>query len=501
MASRKRKTKAAKFPQYVHEEELEEEKVYTTEDAKKKIGEFLGKYGRIIALGVAAIVIVFFGINFLLNMNATLRVSVYDVEDNPLEDNMVKIFNESGRIIAEDSGLKSYTFELPKGRYEIRVYAVGYKTEVKKIMLDSDKSVSFSLVKNMKLYLDGMEIPQRLYLGQTFDMNVIIRNEETISVSAILVFDDLLSKFNCDKTTIVAEPASTKKYSLKCSVPEDLQLNNNCESKNTSVRLMYLKQKQNAKFEICKVPEITLSDVSFSVEPVSKPKDRRDLIIRNNSRFPAEHIKLSIEITSASKNAPQDVLRWISFSNAEGANKRVRNIDVMEARSRIEEPIEVEIPVTAKAEVIYGNIILEAPFLEKPLKSKLTITVRGEAEVSLSANISPLRVKVYERDGKIEEKVIDVTVRNTGDLTVNNISIKIKNEGECSSEWLTNLTTPLIEELKRGESKKVSFIATTPESAEKGDVMRCILEITYKYPLPPYDTKVEEIGFVEIVRG
>jgi hypothetical protein len=46
----------------------------------------------------------------------------------------------------------------------------------------------------------------------------------------------------------------------------------------------------------------------------------------------------------------------------------------------------------------------------------------------------------------------------------------------------------------------IVFIASAPRDAQKNDVMRCILNLSYENPLPPNDIKEQNIGLVEITK-
>ncbi|MCD6478647.1 MAG: hypothetical protein J7L44_02045, partial [Candidatus Diapherotrites archaeon] len=278
-----------------------------------------------------------------------------------------------------------------------------------------------------------------------------------------------------------------------------LSLKHNCEQKKAIARIRYLKAKKEKTFELCKTPNISLSDISFSVDPVARPKQRKDVVIKNRSAFAVENMQISIEITSAEENNKEEVANWFSFSNA-AEPKNVRSVAMIGAKETIREPLEVTVPIWAKAETIYGNIVVNAPFLKEPKKAKLTLVITKTPRVELKASISSSKVNIYSKEGIPQEITVKVAVINNSDLAVENIDIEIENRDECSHDWLRPLDTLSIARIEPKKSASIALIASAPKDAQKNDVMRCILKLSYENPLPPNDIKEQNVGFVEITK-
>ncbi len=475
---------------------MEFEPQYDVSDAKKFLKENAGKIiAVIVILGV-----IYFAYDFFIGSIREVNIYVKDYEKEPIENSQIKIIDSSGHKVFEKEGSSYYLVNLRKGSYIVEVSATGFKKATETIEVSEDSSITIKLEKDLPLEIISLEFPERLFLGQEFTASAYVKNTGNYSSKPEVLLEDALEEFTCELDRVIVGAHSTEEVKIFCKVPSGILIKGSCEQKTAKARIKYLASSEQAKFELCNAPEIALGDVSFSVNPVSMPKQKKDISIKNNAKFEIEGTELSIEIVSATKNAPEEIKSWLAFTRVTSEPRYKRALPAIGAKETVYEPLEITLPPWARAETVYGNIVLNAPFLNEPIKSDLVIKITKEAKVQLKPTISPSKISIYERDGQIDEQTVKLTITNQGDLKVENLDVIIENSGECTQEWLKPLKTLSIAEIDAKKSAIVALIASAPSSVPQNTTMRCILSLSYENPLPPNDIKVQDIGFIEITK-
>ncbi|MEM4662984.1 MAG: hypothetical protein QXM75_03100 [Candidatus Diapherotrites archaeon] len=469
-----------------------------------KLKENIAKHSKIIfgliALIVLAIVIYYINENFLFGSYREITIYVKDVEKRDLSENYLEIKDLSGKVVLQKSGESTYVITIQKGKYVVTVSATDYKKASKDIEVTESQTFTIFLERDTGVKIESINIPDTLYLGQNFAIKVNLKNYSPTQEAILFSLGADLNYFSCGLSEIAVPPNASHEVSVFCDIPENLKLNYNCEQKKALVRIKETNNFVEKNFSLCIKPTITLGEISFTLDPVTKNNERKDLTIKNNSPFHVKDLKLGIEITNAKENTISDILNWFAFSNVIVEPRNTRTILEIAPKATVIEPVEVSIPLTAKAETIYGNVVLTAPFLKDPIKSKLTLTIKRTARLVFNASLSTTKAVIAYKGDIPVELTVKVQIRNTGDLPVKNIDVKIDNPQECTTQWLRPLDVLSIASVEPGQMGAVALIASAPIDAAKGTTKRCIISMTYE-DLLKGTIETYNIGFIEIVRG
>lgn len=472
---------------------------------QKKIGLISQKFSKKAKYIIAALVVLaiaYFAYDYFVLSVKELSISVSDIEGKSIEGNHIKITDSSGNVVFDSGGTSTYLAKLRRGHYTISASALGFKSFSRELELSDAQTISIQLERDAALSIDSISIPEKLFIGQEFALNVTVKNDEAAPQLVRFELGDELKNFTCELSEVSVPAKEKQVLAVYCTIPDTIKMTDNCEQKNASVRIRGFKETKKQAFSLCKKPEIILpKEISFSVDPISKPKERKDFVIKNQSAFSVENLQLSIEITSIKENSIEDILKYFAFGNVVSEPRNVRRIPKIEAKQSISEPLEVSVPLSIKKEVIYGNVVLSAPFLKEPLKAKLTLDIMRTPKVDIRATLSAYKAVVVYRGDIPQESTIKLTITNNGDLTVNNIDVKIENPQECPREWLRPLDTLSVGSLEPRKVAQITLIASAPKESEKNTVKRCIISMSYENPIPPNNIETESVGFIEVVRG
>jgi|GEM_PF-3176074 len=483
-------------------EKLDETQMERLQKQLGSISKRIAKKAKFIVAALVLLIVAYLAYDYFVLSIKEVSISVNDIEGNTVEGNHVEIADSSGNVVFTAGSSSTYLAKLRRGHYTISVSALGFKKVSRELNVENAQSVSIQLVRDIEISIAELRIPQKLFIGQEFALNADVKNNEPTPQTIEFELGDELKNFSCELSEVNIAAKNQQSIAIYCTIPEKLTLTNNCEQKKASLRIKNLQEKKTAEFSLCKKPELVLpSEISFSVDPISKPKERKDFVIKNRSAFDIEDVQLSIEITNIKENNIEDIMKYFAFGNVLNEPRNVRRIAEIGAKQTITEPLEVSVPLSIKKEVIYGNILLNAPFLKEPLKTKLTLEIMRTPKVDIKTTLSAQKAVIIYKGDVPQEATIKITITNNGDLPVNNIDIKIDNPTECPREWLRPLDTLSIPSIEPRKVAQVTLIASAPKEADKSTVKRCIISMSYENPIPPNDIETQGIGFIEVVKG
>ncbi|MEM4598585.1 MAG: hypothetical protein QW400_02750 [Candidatus Diapherotrites archaeon] len=490
----------------------------TEEDLKKldetqadRLMKSLGKakeplkknYKKILAL-VGIVVFIFVALyindNFLFGSYRDLTIYVSDLSDQSISSNQLTIKDLSGKLVVEKSGESTYVVRLQKGKYVVSVSATNYKRASKDIELKESQSISIKLEKDIGVKIDSISLPSTLYIGQNFLVDVRLKNDTVTNETLILYFSGDLNNFNCRLAELMVPANTVQDVSVLCEIPENIQLKYDCEQKKARVGIKYTNEIADKQFTLCIKPTISMGGVNFTIDPVTKPNERKDIAIKNQSPFHVKELELGIEITSSKENRVDDILSWFAFGNVITEPRNLRKILEIGPKSTITEPLEVNVPLTAKAETIYGNIVLSAPFLKEPVKSKLTLAIKRTPRLAFRANLTVSKAVIVYKNDLPMEITTKVQITNSGDLPIKNIDVKIDNPQECTTQWLRPLDVLSLESVDPQKTGYITLIASAPADAIKNTTKRCIISMTYEDPIKG-TIETQSVGVIEVIKG
>ncbi|MCX8190434.1 MAG: hypothetical protein N3F05_04385 [Candidatus Diapherotrites archaeon] len=438
--------------------------------------------------------------NFLFGSYRDLTIQVKDLEKQSISENIVTIKDMSGKSVFEKSGESTYIARIQKGKYVVSVSATNYKKASKNIEIDNSKTIEIYLEKDSGVKIDSISFPTTLYIGQNFILDIKLKNYTVTNETLLLSFGNDLNLFNCRLAEIMVPANTTQDISVLCEIPENIKLKYDCEQKKAKVGIKYTNETAEKQFSLCIKPTISMSEISFTIDPVTKPNERKDIGIKNQSPFHVKDLTLGIEITSSKENKVEDILKWFAFGNVITDPRNKRTIIEIQPKSTINEPLEVSVPLTAKAETIYGNIVLDAPYLKEPVKSKLTLAIKRTPRLAFKANLTVSRTVIVYRNDLPTEITVKVQITNSGDLPIKNIDIKVDNPQECTTQWLRPLDVLSLDSVEPQKVGYITLIASAPADATKNTTKRCIISMTYEDTIKG-TIETENVGVVEVVKG
>ena len=464
---------------------------------------------------IAAIVIIavaWFAYDYFIGSMLNVTITVKDTEGKLLNDSSIKVFAEgSTEAIFRDSGTGTYSLKLRPGTYRYEVICPEYVSKKNSFNIDRDNTEPLiKLEENIDVEILEFEagFPKKVFAGGTANFSVELKNHSDSPAKAELVAEKDLEGF-MQASTVNIPANSTQTANLQLTVPNGTIVKDkkNGDEKKAGIRVKYTSEDAEAEFTLYPNPaeEITLDSASFSAKArENENKDDDTIKVKNNNYFPVDNITLSIEITSATKNNPADVLSWFQFTEvANEPSPQQIEITTIPAREDIRKQIQVIVPLTAKKEPdIKGNIVLDAPWLSEPIKKTLTLDIKEQAEHSIELSLnprSPIEIEWDDTLGKYEDKMVNLRVKNTGELTLNNIVFSIANSIICSADWLV-LVENSIDVLQPGDTEELKMNASSPIAMRGQESSKyCNIRYFYDDPISMGSFEETKVSFVEVV--
>ncbi|MCX6802305.1 MAG: hypothetical protein NT067_04300 [Candidatus Diapherotrites archaeon] len=461
----------------------------------KSLAKKIAKYA-VIVLVIGAICWLLY--DYFAGSYVPVEIQVKSLDTKPVNENSVSITQESSGVVSfEKSGQPSYNFTLKRGlflapeNYVMTVEADGFKSATVSIKAGTEKITEIvKLEKDIDIKIKEISMPKQLFGGQAFTITATLENEGELGEEIEFGYGGELEEWNCTAADaeIYIAAGSIADFNIGCAVPQNAasQVSPKGVEKEAVVSIKMIKEEKTVKFTLYPKPSVTiLKSLDFSgIDPTvgAKSKKRLDFTIKNGSKFALYGVHLSIEINSAKENDKGEVLKWISFVNSTEEDKTVLSIPVIDAGKTQSEPVEIQIPQSAIAEKITASIVTEAPFLEAPVNSILSIDIIKSAQASIKLDYdSPMSIGFS--GSSPESKIETMDVKNTGDLDISNLSIEVKNRETCTENWLYFTDSDFIQKIKAKESKAISITVSAPPLAAAGASAPCILQAVYPHPL------------------
>ena len=479
------------------------------------IGQVTGAIGplkkflpHIIAL-IVIVVVAFLAYDFFIGSMLSVTVTIEDTEGKMLNDNSIKTYAEGqDEAIFTDKDSSIYDLQIKPGTYRYIVAADGYDEAKNFFTVNTDDKIPvIKIKKDLDVDIIDFEqnFPKKLYAGSTTNFSIKIKNNDDLPAEnvEIVAENDIEGWINASVGTI--QPNSTKDVQIEIVVPKNAEISDEeeGEQKTAGIRVKYTTKKADSDFVLYSNPAVNMDLDEVSLGAGAGEKDQDTVGIENDNDFPIENLTLSIEITTATNNSPDEIEQWFQFTEvANQSNPQEIEITRIEAGEDVEKELQVIIPITAQEEEdIKGNIILNAPYLSEPIKRTLTLDVTEGADYGIAISTrSPVDIEWDEIIGGYEEKIIDIEVDNTGNLDLENIVLSISNKVICNNSWLT-LIDYQISNLPEGETEKLKARITAPISVRgREESMHCNMHYRYDDPTRP-GVYVEKdfTDFIEIV--
>ncbi|MFH1234478.1 MAG: hypothetical protein V1493_02595 [Candidatus Diapherotrites archaeon] len=476
----------------------------------KTLAKKIAKYAAIVAV-IAAIGWLLY--DYFAGAYVPIEITVKGLDGKPISGNSITVTNSgTGALHFDRSGQPSYNFTLKRGllgateNYLITIEAEGFKSQTISLAVGLENILKpVQLEKDMDIKIREIDMPKQLFGGQTFTITATLENKGERGEEIEFGYGGELEEWGCTtaETESYIAGGSIADFNIACTVPEKAasKISPTGVEKEAMVSIKMVKEEKTEKFTLYQKPNITIpKGLDFSgLDPTvsAKSKKRLEFTITNSSKFALYGIRLSIEIRSAEKNSQGEVLKWISFVNSAEEDKSMISIPVIDAGKKQVEPVEIQIPQSAVAEKITASIVTEAPFLEAPVYSTLSIDITKSAQASITLDYdSP--VSVTFSGGSPSSSIKTIIVENTGDLDISNLVIEVKNRETCTENWLYFTDSDFIQKIKAKESKDLFITVSAPPLAPSGASAPCILQAVYSHPLT--GERIEEDQGILIVQ-
>jgi uncharacterized membrane protein len=476
----------------------------------KSLAKKIAKYAVIAGVIIAICWLLY---DYFAGSYVPIEISVKGLDGKPISENSITVANSGTGVLHFDRGSQpSYSFTLKRGllgateNYLMTVEAEGFKRQDAPLAVGMDKIVQpVKLEKDMDIKISEISMPKQLFEDQIFTITATLENKGEKGEEIEFDYGGELEEWNCKATDteIYIAADSIADFNIGCAVPDKVasKVSPTGVEKEAMVSIKMIKEEKTVKFTLYQKPNITiLKSLDFSgLDPTvsAKSKKRLDFTIKNGSKFALYGVRLSIEIKSAEKNGREEVLKWLSFINSAEEDKTMLSIPVIDAGKTRVEPVEIQIPQSAVAEKITAIIVTEAPFLEAPVNSTLSIDITKSAQASITLDYdSPVSIAF---SGSSPESIIKtMTVENTGDLDISNLVIEVKNRETCTENWLYFTDSDFIQKINAKDSKDMFITVSAPPLAPAGASAPCILQAVYSHPLT--GERIEEDQGILIIK-
>ncbi|MDO8428281.1 MAG: hypothetical protein Q7S92_03645 [Candidatus Diapherotrites archaeon] len=473
-----------------NEEYSTEEYPNFDEDGQEYASESLGeKILRKLPLILLILAVFFIGTylytSFIGNQ-VEVTFTIKNLEEQAISNNTLSIQEpEKEEILERKSQESTYTLKLKTGNYTLTVISPGYKTKIIPLEITTDTTdVSITLEK---------DIPTELSIvsgitgsvGETIQVPVTISNTGNTSLSNI----ELAVK-NVSEPTVsaVIEPSTisvpangSAQVSLQIRVPSELKLDrDNKKQIHGTIKIKYTHETVDFNVIIYPKPQLEITPASISVRGNAREQVKGSFILKNKGVTKIENIELSTEIVNATVNVKEVVKSWITFTNSGTSSLSIAELLPNETKN-IE--LTIQIPETAKKETITGNLIIQTPVISEPIKKSFSLEIQQEVTVALKLTPSKDTVPVPFNDTTAKyDKVLTekVTLENIGDITLEDLSISVRNRETCTETWLSFASETTVRELVPEETKPIFIIISAPLTVRGNPTaLVCTLAVSY----------------------
>lgn len=445
----------------------------------------------IIAVIVIAVV-AWLAYDYFIGSMLSVSLSVKDTEGRLLDESSIKVYAEGqSQPLLEDSGLGTYDIKLRPGNYRYEATASGYALKKGSFSVSAEETEPVAtLSKDIDVEILNFEqnFPNKLFAGGKSKFSVQLKNQSDSDATIELVAeDDIAGMVESGPITVLGN--STQAATLEIRVPPGTNVKDakKGDTKSAALRVKYTAKKSKAGFVLFPNPVlgIKVDEAGFSAKAGEKDSD--EISIKNSNDFSIEDLVLTIEITSAVNNSPAEVRQWFQFTEvANQPNPQEIAISTVPAKGTITKELQAIVPITAQKEAdIKGNVVLSAPCLAEPIKKTLTLDVTEGAEYGITLTLSPkspVGIEWSETQGGYEEKMLDLKVKNSGKLGLENIVFAVANIIVCDEDWLV-LAENTIDSLQIGETKTLKLSASAPISV-RGREATVYCSLRYRFDDP-----------------
>jgi len=454
--------------------------VYEQPGPLDKLNEFtpaIKQNAKKIVIGIAAIVVIYLLLDFLVLSQKPFTITVTDTEGNPILTNTISIYSgDSAKSFFSSSAQASYSVSMKPGSY--RVEASGgssYKPFNKTIEANAGTPIEIKIEKDMDLEIGTFDFPSELYSGQDATASVSVTNNSEKTENIELVFEGDLKEF---KSAISSEPKTitllgnnTTTATIRLSVPENIAVKNtkDGDNKKAIVRVKYTNAKSEAKeYKLYAKPVFELSPkkITKTINADSQKTNLTTISVKNKTSFPIKNISLSID--------DDTIKNWFSF-------EPYSTIPSLEPKETAQITVWAVVPIGTNPETVTPNIIASTSGAQEIVTTGLTIKA---AKLDFIATPSKDTINIpKDSAGTGYRELIGeyIKLQNKGVVDIENIDVEA--DVACRDSWITFPQGKHVDKVSKGTTKEVSLRITAPPTATENLALSCQLTVDYDDPL------------------
>lgn len=460
-----------------------------SQDLISNLFDKVKQYWWIVLLVFVVVIFGYFAYDFFIGSFKEVVISATDTEGKVISASF-RILDESGNEIKTmDSGQKT---SLKKGVYYIDGVASGFK-EVNQEQIDVEKEGSFKVVfeKDVDVRIDGV-FPEYFVTGEEKKIPVTFTNNGNGAEEVVLVLEGDAKKSMDLQTKSFTVYSGNQQETIVIKVKANPESSAIGENKNGVIRIQGLKNQgakiegkySLSKFDPAKDIEIRIdgSDKEVKYQNIRAGEDApiKSLKIQNKSNFEIQDIQIVLDITETEFSEKESVKNWFSFNPSNVLSVPPKSMESVNILLKV--PERIRFPEGKSDELISGTITVKMPFYEKKFNLNFKV-VKSEAKISISG-IQETYI-MNKTNNVYVPKTGFVDIKNTGDLFLSNFDLRVDCPGSVGVSWLTlgnQKTEYSFEKLGKGETHKVPYSISLPNSTPGLTTVDCTLGVFYKDP-------------------
>ncbi len=446
--------------------------------------------GKIIAV-IVILAVAFFAYDYFIASVKDVSITVDNTEENGVNSSIKIYASGATEPVHEESGKDSFNFQLRAGEYNLEVDAPNYKKQRISLSVDRESGADskLELEKDIDVEIESFSAPEQIIQGETLQAAISFKNTSSKTETISLVVDGGGIELESAPEQIVVPAKGTAQATITISVPDGFDAGTSGKNVKPEMRILFLNEKEDFEIKVLPTPEIEIEgNKTQSFDADAGDLDTTEKIkVDNKSNFDITDLILEIEITDTENNkfiGTEKIREWFQFVPNESPDKWQIAIPVIEKSDDVEFTMYIKPPITAKEDIIIGNLVVSADYLPVPKKIAFQLEIGKSAEVELDVNpkssLYDFEIGLDSTTGEYEvdrDQYIDV--KNSGSVEIRNINIVVSPNCE---DWIGFTTGSSLSSLKKGESKKLYLTITVSSGTLVGTEKEC--EISYFYDDP-----------------
>ena len=475
------------------------------DEVSAKAKPFLEKHGVKILAAVIALIALFFVYDFFIGSIASVQLVFMDTEGKAIDSLAGEILSLEGEKIESFLGGEA-KLNLRKGSYRVRFQPNEiYKTQTLSFDVVGETTEEFVLEKDFDVEVLSFAFPRIVSLGE--EKQVVLGSVKSNDDKAVQLeflfkdksFLDLFDEFEVQPGTLTLQPGTQANVSVSFKVKKDLTVKNQREGDEINGKFLvrYLKDSnpvnKSFNFRLVTAPELAITPRDSlnlgNVEAGSLAQ--KEVKIQNKSQFDVSDVELSMEITYAPKNAPENALNWFSWNLCPDSSSCKVNI---ESGKTLTIFLTSALPLEAASESVRANLRIRKDSFEHVINVSMEVKA---TEIELASKLSRESFTVRKLKNSFEELQASLTLTNESSIPLEEVTARIEKCDELHARFTdpTRFPVKLEEKGKSAARQEFNLIISAPFTEQAGTLSTCNLIVSFRDPLTRIKKEQPPIAF------